>query len=241
MSTTDIDMAGSGNPTYCSGNRPTFQCRVVVFDLDGTLIDTVPDLAAAVDQTLLDLSLQPVGEARVRTWVGNGATKLMERALRHAAGESSVAVQQALDLFFDHYGTELWARSKLCPGVAETLPRLVTRGLHLAVCTNKPTRFVKPLLKHFGIDRFFPVFLGGDDLPVKKPDPSPLLHLAEQLGVSAVNCLVVGDSSNDVEAARAAGMAVAAVSYGYNYCENLGDCDPDVVVDTISELLDLIV
>jgi phosphoglycolate phosphatase len=215
-----------------------FRCRAVIFDLDGTLADTVPDLAVAVDRTLADLALPPAGEERVRTWVGNGAKVLLERALQQAGAPT--LLEQALALFFRHYGSEFTARSRLYPGVGDTLSQLAARGLRLAVCTNKPSRFVRPLLLHFGIERHFAAVAGGDDLPVKKPDPAPLHHLARTLALSSGECLVVGDSRTDVAAARAAGMAVAAVRYGYNHGEPIDDSRPDAAVDAFGELTALI-
>lgn len=216
-----------------------FRCRAVIFDLDGTLADTVPDLAVAVDRTLADLALPAAGEERVRSWVGNGAKVLLERALQHAGGGSS-HLEQGLALFFEHYEREFTARSRLYPGVSATLSQLAGRGLRLAVCTNKPSRFVRPLLAHFGIERHFAAVIGGDDLPVKKPDPAPLQHLARALASSSDDCLVVGDSRTDVAAARAAGMAVAAVRYGYNHGEPIDDSRPDAAVDTFGQLAALI-
>jgi phosphoglycolate phosphatase len=212
----------------------------VIFDLDGTLVDTAPDIAAAVDRALLDLSLPAAGLDRVRGWVGNGAAILLQRALRDAGVDSAEAQERALALFLRHYAEEFTARSQLYPGTAQALAGLAARGQRLAVCTNKPTSFVAPLLRHFGIARHFAFCVGGDDLPEKKPHPAPLLHLARQLGLPAGDCLMVGDSSNDVAAARAAGMAVVAVSYGYNHGAPIRDTHPDAVIDSLLELRSLI-
>ncbi|MDE0856441.1 MAG: phosphoglycolate phosphatase, partial [Nevskia sp.] len=219
---------------------PRFRCRAVLFDLDGTLLDTLPDIAAAVDRTLLGLSLPVAGPLRVRGWVGNGVKLLMERALRHAGADPAATLQPALEAFAAHYAEDYTQRSTLYPGVAATLPALAARGLALAVCTNKPRRFVAPLLDHFGIGSYFSALVSGDTLPRQKPDPAPLLHLAGRLGLPAADCLVVGDSRNDVQAARAAGMAVAAVSYGYNHGEDIRDSHPDAVMATLAELPRLI-
>jgi phosphoglycolate phosphatase len=232
-------MTASANAARHSTGRPQFHCQAILFDLDGTLADTVPDLAVAVDRMLLDLGLRPAGEARVRSWVGNGATRLLQRAL-HDADASAIPIEQALSLFLKHYGYEFAVRSRLYPEVAATLRQLAARGLRLAVCTNKPAKFVRPLLAHFGIEPLFSAIVAGDDLPRKKPDPAPLRHLADQLKVSIAACLMVGDSRNDVEAARAAGMPVAAVSYGYNYGENIRDSNPDLVIDAFGDLANLI-
>jgi phosphoglycolate phosphatase len=219
--------------------RPRFASRAVLFDLDGTLLDTAPDIAAAVDRALLDLGLPAPGLARVRGWVGNGAGVLLGRALRDAGADAALQ-ERALALFLRHYAAEFTARSQAYPGTVTALQTLAARGLRLAVCTNKPTAFVQPLLGHFGIARHFTLSLGADDLPQKKPHPAPLLHIAAAFGLPPAQCLMVGDSVNDVAAARAAGMPVAAVSYGYNHGGPIADTGPDVVIDSLAELPDLI-
>ena len=213
-----------------------FGARLIIFDLDGTLLDSVPDIAAAVDRSLLDLGLPAPGEERVRRWVGNGAPKLLERALHHAGDRSSTTLDRALTLFLEHYGWAFTVRSRLYPGVAEVVARLAAEGRRLAVCTNKPSQFVVPLLEHFGLVGSFSAGIGGDDLPTMKPDPAPLHHLAARFGAVAEDCLVVGDSRTDVEAARAAGMPVVAVSYGYNHGADIRDSAPDATIDSMAQL-----
>ena len=217
-----------------------FRCDAVLFDLDGTLVDSAPDITTAIDATLVALGQAPTGEALVRLWVGNGATRLLERALRHAGIADNARLEAARDLFFEHYAAHLADRSRLYDGVAPALEQLHASGLMLAVCTNKPARFVRPLLEGMRIDRYFSAVLGGDELAQRKPHPAPLLHLAGTLRVAPGRCLMVGDSRNDVEAARAAGMPVIAVSYGYNHGDDVRDCAPDAVVDSLLELLMLL-
>jgi len=219
---------------------PPFRCRAVIFDLDGTLIDTIPDIATAVDRALVDVSRPPIGASLVRSWVGNGAEQLLERAIAHSGAATAGEVSAALALFKKHYADVLTDRSRLYDGVFETLRMLADRGRRLAICSNKPSKFVKPLLDHFRVAQYFAMALGGDDLPQKKPDPAPLLHIAVRFGIPAADCLMVGDSRNDVESARGAGMAVVAVSYGYNYGADIRDSGPDAVIDSIGELLGLI-
>ncbi len=214
--------------------------KTLIFDLDGTLVDTAADIAAAVDQVLAELGRAPAGESKIRTWIGKGAPQLLESALQHSGRASPVELESAALRFAECYSRDFRSRSRLYPGVADTLPRLAARGLQLAVCTNKPGRFVKPLLDHLGIGDFFTVMLGGDALPEKKPHPAPLLHIARQLSTDIGDCLLVGDSSTDIEAARHAGMAVVAVSYGYNHGIDIRDCDPDTVIDSIAELVGLL-
>jgi phosphoglycolate phosphatase len=136
-----------------------------------------------------------------------------------------------------HFNDGFNRQSRLYPGVVEALPMLVARGCRLAICSNRPSHLIKPLLDHLHIGRFFSAWVGGDDLPVKKPHPAPLLHTAEKLALAPNECLVVGDSINDVQSARAAGMAIAAVHYGYNYGEDIRTSKPDRMIDSILELV----
>lgn len=213
--------------------------RLVSFDLDGTLVDSVPDLAVAVDVSLGELGLPPAGEARVRDWVGNGSLKLMERALTFTQGgppgESHLA--RAHEAFLEHYGRDPGARTRLYPGVREALDRLQAGGWILTLVTNKPFAFIQPILAQFGIERYFALCLGGDSLPQKKPDPAPLLHLAAHFGLPPSACLMVGDSRHDVAAGRAAGFRTLAVPYGYNHGEPVRDSRPDALVDSLAELV----
>ncbi|WP_188793242.1 phosphoglycolate phosphatase [Dyella nitratireducens] len=217
--------------------KPAARYKGIIFDLDGTLVDTVPDLAVAVDRTLADLGHAPAGEVRVRDWLGNGASKLVERALRFAGEDVTHVHERALALFMRHFGDEFTRQSRLFHGVVEALPALVVQGCRLAICSNRPSHLIKPLLDHLQIGRFFSVWVGGDDLSVKKPDPAPLWHTAKKLALMPNDCLVVGDSINDVEAARSAGMAVAAVHYGYNYGRDIRTSHPDLVIGSIFELV----
>ena len=199
----------------CAGELP----RLVMFDLDGTLIDSVPDLAEAVDRMLVEMGRAPAGVEKVRDWVGNGARVLVRRALAggldHAAvgeAETEEALARFLDIYADcHHLTALY------PGVHELLEALSTAAVELAVVTNKPERFVAPLLEQVGLGGYFRWIIGGDTLPQQKPDPAALLQVMRLAGVEAAQALFVGDSRNDVLAARAAGVPCIAVSYGYNH------------------------
>jgi len=189
----------------------------VLFDLDGTLVDSAPDLATAVNRTLAELGHAPVAEDTVRVWIGNGARRLVARALagRRDVEADPPGLEAALARFFVHYQECLVDRSRLYPGVREGLARLERLGLPLAVVTNKPERFTAPLLEALDIRAQFRALVGGDTLAVKKPDPAPLEHAAALLGVPARSCLLVGDSRADMEAALAAGMPMVRVPYGY--------------------------
>lgn len=214
----------------------------ILFDLDGTLVDSVPDLAAATDAMLIELGRPPAGEALVREWVGNGAERLVKRALTgEMEGEPSEAdLQRAFPLFMEQYQQHLDGQSRLYPGVQECLAELQDRGLALALVTNKPERFIGPLLAALGIADVFAVVVGGDTLAQRKPHPAPLLHAARQLGVEPAAALMVGDSRNDVVAARRAGMPVVCVPYGYNHGEDIRLTAPDAVVEDLRELVGLL-
>ena len=230
--------------------------RGVAFDLDGTLVDSAPGLTAAVDNALYALELPMAGEERVVTWIGNGADVLIQRALtwarqeraalRAAQGKPSVdhddipqAEQQAIlrKLFDRYYGEVAEEGSFLFPSVADTLGALHAKGLPLALVTNKPTPFVAPILASLDIAKYFTVVIGGDDVKNKKPHPEPLLLVAEKLGLAPADLLFVGDSRNDIQAAKAAGCSSIGLTYGYNYGEPISLSEPDYIFDQFNELL----
>lgn len=217
--------------------------ELVLFDLDGTLIDTVPDLAAAIDAMQFDLGLPPRGEDKVRTWVGNGIERLVKRAL--CDGDDSIEpdpalFQQALQRFMDHYAARPCERSAFYPGVTDCLEHLQQAGYRLACITNKRGRFTDLLLRAIGIYEVFGLIISGDTLPQRKPDPLPLLHATNYFQVDPVRALMVGDSRNDVRAARAASMQVLCVSYGYNCGRDIREERPDFVVNSLAELIELL-
>jgi phosphoglycolate phosphatase len=213
--------------------------RLVMFDLDGTLVDSVPDLAAAVDHMLSLRGRPPAGVERVRDWVGNGAAVLVRRALAnsiHHAGVDDAEADAALQDFLDAYsgGHSL---TTVYAGTAELLTWLAEQGVRMAVVTNKPHRFVAPLLDEVGLGQRFEWLIGGDTLSVQKPDPAALHHVLQQADVKPDNALFIGDSRNDVLAARAAGVRVVAVTYGYNHGEPIAATNPDLLVDSLAELI----
>ncbi|MGH1439195.1 MAG: phosphoglycolate phosphatase [Cellvibrionaceae bacterium] len=226
--------------------------QLVIFDLDGTLIDSVPDLALAIDRTLSELGLPTAGESLVREWVGNGAAKLVERALRFAmpletmsleassseASELNVEAMhaKALGIFFEQYHDCNAQRTVLYPGTLDALLELKTRNITMAIVTNKPKEFVPPILSALNIAHYFDFVLGGDELDNKKPHPQPLLYCMSELGFEASQTLMVGDSRNDIESARAADVLVAAVNYGYNHGRPIEDENPDYVLSDLREL-----
>lgn len=212
--------------------------KLVMFDLDGTLIDSVPDLAAATDQMLVQLGRAPAGMDKVRNWVGNGAPVLVRRALADGIDHQAITAEQeaeALAIFMQVYGTGD-SLTTLYPGVLETLQSLKVLGLKLALITNKPEKFIPELLAQTHMAEYFDWVVGGDTLPQKKPDPAGLLWVMQQAQVTAQQCLFVGDSRNDVLAAHAAGVACIAVTYGYNYGQPISAENPALVVDDLREL-----
>jgi phosphoglycolate phosphatase len=213
--------------------------RLVMFDLDGTLIDSVPDLAAAVDNMLLELGRQPAGIDAVREWVGNGVHLLVRRALANhidAENVDEVEAAHALELFNGFYaqGHEL---TVVYPGVRDTLKWLNKQGVEMALITNKPERFVAPLLDQMKIGRYFKWIIGGDTLPQKKPDPAALFFVMKMANIPASQSLFVGDSRSDVQAAKAAGVKCVALSYGYNHGRPIAEESPALVIDDLRKLI----
>ncbi|AZZ43969.1 phosphoglycolate phosphatase [Stutzerimonas zhaodongensis] len=213
--------------------------RLVMFDLDGTLMDSVPDLAAAVDKMLMLLGREPAGIARVRDWVGNGSKVLVRRALAGKLQHDGVAdelADEALALFMQAYsgGHEL---TTVYPGVRECLDWLRERDVKLSIITNKPAQFIEPLLEEKGLAGYFQWLVGGDTLPQQKPDPAALLWVMSQAGVAPDASLFVGDSRNDVRAAKAAAVPCVALTYGYNHGEPIANEEPTLVLDDLRELV----
>lgn len=212
--------------------------EALLFDLDGTLIDSVPDLASAVDHTLKSADLPVAGEALVRGWVGNGARKLLARALEHCCGRVDEAeLDSLLPVFFEVYEQCCAEHTVAYAGVETALQHWHQAGIRLACVTNKPERFALKIIRHFAWAEWMPVVLGGDSLAQKKPSPEPLWEACRRLGVAPTGAIMVGDSVNDVQAARAAGMPVIAVPYGYNYGSDIREARPDLVVSQLDELL----
>jgi phosphoglycolate phosphatase len=216
--------------------------RMVLIDVDGTLVDSVPDLAYCVDEMMRRLGREPHGAAAVRNWVGNGVERLVRRALiGRLDGEPDDAdFQQAYPIFLDLYAENTSQRSMLYPGVAEGLDYLESQGYALGCVTNKAAQFTLPLLRDLGVHDRFGIVVCGDTLSVKKPDPQPLLHAAAHFGVAPADSLMLGDSKSDVAAARAAGFQVICMSYGYNHGEDIRAYAPDAVIDSMAELPRLI-
>ncbi len=211
---------------------------MILIDLDGTLVDSVPDLAFSVDAMMEALGLPRRGEPAVRNWVGNGVERLVQRALANDLdGEADPGLfARALPVFMRIYRENTSQRSRLYPGVREGLDGLQAAGFRLGCVTNKAEQFTLPLLRDKGILDRFALVVSGDTLERKKPDPAPLLHAAAQLGVTPAESLMVGDSRSDVKAARAAGFRIVCMSYGYNHGADIRDEGPDAVLDRLDAL-----
>ena len=218
--------------------------EAILFDLDGTLINSGPDLALAVNHMLKTLERDTFSEDVIHGWVGNGAKTLVDRALsgQRIIDENldALLAAKALNIFLAFYAQNLCVATVTYPNVSSTLKALKAKGYRLAIVTNKPYDFVDPILDGLGLDGLFELILGGDSLPQKKPDPAPLLHVCRTLDVNVEQCVMVGDSKNDLLAAKASGMQSAGVTYGYNYGEDIGIHNPTVIMDDFSELLELL-
>jgi phosphoglycolate phosphatase len=215
---------------------------MILIDLDGTLVDSVPDLAYCVDAMMARLGRPPHGEARVRNWVGNGVERLVRRSLiGQLEGEPDEAdFQRAYPIFLELYRDNTSKRSQLFPGIRAGLDWLQAAGYPLGCVTNKAAQFTEPLLRDLGVRDYFEIVISGDTLPRSKPDPLPLLHAAAHFGAEPAEALMIGDSISDVKAARAAGFTIFCMSYGYNHGQDIRDYHPDAVLDSLTEVQGLL-
>ncbi|MGB5474743.1 MAG: phosphoglycolate phosphatase [Gammaproteobacteria bacterium] len=216
--------------------------EMILIDVDGTLVDSVPDLAYCVDAMMDRLGRPACGEVRVRDWVGNGVERLVRRALvGQLDGEPPEAdFERAYPLFLELYAENTSKRSCLYPGVREGIDLLKSAGYQLGCVTNKAAQFTEPLLKDLGVFEDFAIVISGDTLANKKPDPEPLLHAAAFFGCQPGDALMIGDSVSDVAAARAAGFKIVCMSYGYNHGVDIHDAHPDAVIDSLTEIYPLL-
>jgi len=225
-----------------SAARLPIPVRAIAIDLDGTMLDTVEDLSIAVNHTLDELKLPALDLGLVRTFVGKGLANLVGRSVTAALGREADGefIARALPLYEAHYERVNGKTTTVYPGVREGLDRLAGAGFPLACITNKSQRFTGPLLERIGFARYFSLVVCGDSLAKRKPDPLPLTHAAEHFGVAPGEMLMIGDSINDAQAARAAGCPVFCVSYGYNEGADVRTLDVDAIVATLVEAADLV-
>ena len=214
----------------------------ILFDLDGTLVDSAPDIGNAANSTLVSLGMPPVEKDRVAGWIGNGIPKLVKRALTgDFDGEPDPALfAKALPIFMAHYERDVCVDSYLYAGVAHTLNQLHDAGFILGVITNKAASCTLPLLNQIGIDEYFTTIVSGDTCQNKKPDPEPVLFGLEEMGLAASDCILVGDSAHDLHAASNAGLPAIAVSYGYNQGVDLSTLSPAAMVDHFGDIAPLV-
>ncbi|MCI1015810.1 phosphoglycolate phosphatase [Herbaspirillum sp. C7C2] len=211
--------------------------KAAIIDLDGTMLDTAADFHVAVNRMRAELGLTPLSQETIVNFVGKGTENLIRRVLAvdYAEDEAAQYFQQALDAYTEQYLAINGDYSSLYPGVLEGLQAMREKGLRLACVTNKPLAFAVPLLEKKGLSGFFEIVYGGDSFPRKKPDPMPLLQVCEDFALTPAQVVAIGDSSNDAQAARAAGCRVLNVPYGYNHGESIHDVDSDGIVSTLVE------
>lgn len=218
--------------------------KLIAFDLDGTLLHSVPDLTIGVDAAVQALGYPAVTEEQVSEWVGNGVEILLSRAICRSLTVSSnldrEELAKATDVFNQAYANSGHKSSYLYPTVKETLEKLFADGFKLAVVTNKPSTFVPEILQQHEIEHLFVDVIGGEDFPVRKPDPIALNWLLEKHQLSSAEMLMVGDSKHDIQAAKNAHCQSFALTYGYNHGEPISDYHPDYVADKMADLLTLL-
>lgn len=217
--------------------------KLIGFDLDGTLVNSLPDLALSLNSAFAEVGLPQAPEELVLTWIGNGADILFTRGMAWTGRANEFSEEELAQIkrrFGHFYGENVCNISQLYPNVKETLEALKAQGYILAVVTNKPTKHVLPVLKAFEIDHLFSEALGGQSLPAIKPHPAPLYYLCGKFGLYPHEMLFVGDSKNDILAAKAAGSKSVGLTYGYNYNIPISESEPDYVCEDFAEILEII-
>ncbi len=214
-----------------------FDVDAVLFDLDGTLLDTLPDLFVAANAMLVELGHAPRTLEEIRRFVGKGIPNLVLRCLTDDREVEPALAETALPVYRRHYGAVNGDATRIYDGVEPTLEKFKSQGLRLGCVTNKAHAFTLPLLERVGLAHYFDVIVSGDTLPQKKPDPAPLVHASETIGVPPERVIMIGDSANDAQAAQAAGMPVLLLTYGYSEGRPVDTIECDGVVSTFPELL----
>ena len=213
--------------------------ELLIFDFDGTLINSIPDLTLAINKMLSHYNLLPLTVKQVTPFIGNGAKPLVKRALEHSMRNQKIStalLEESFEIYFLAYREVTCDETYMYPGVLETLTYLNKEGYKMVICTNKPFSFIEPILDKLSIKQFFKCWIGEDSLAEKKPNAAPLFHLANEMNTIVEKCIMIGDSKNDILAAQNSGMENIGVSYGYNYNENIADYNPTIVVDSFVDL-----
>lgn len=224
--------------TFAFALNTSLNVKLVLFDLDGTLVHTAPDLAYAANLMLRELGRPEQPYDRIVDWIGSGMGRLVKRALTGKMnGEPAPEVfERGLAGFKQHYGEILTRYSRAVPGAVEVLDALAAGGFALGCVTNKPHAFARPLLDRLGLSKHMCIIVAGDTVAARKPDPLPVQYACEQVGVAAARAVMIGDSSSDMLAARAASVHSIAVTYGYNHGQDMREFEPDFVVDSLAEV-----
>ncbi len=221
----------------------TQQFKLIGFDLDGTLVNSLPDLALSLNSAFAEVGLPQAPEELVLTWIGNGSDVLFAKGMEWTGKADEFSQEELAQIkrrFGYFYGENVCNISKLYPNVKETLEALKAQGYILVVVTNKPTKHVLPVLQAFKIDHLFSEALGGQSLPQIKPHPAPLYYLCGKFGLYPHEMLFVGDSKNDILAAKAAGCKSVGLTYGYNYNIPISESEPDYVCEDFAEILKIV-
>ena len=216
-----------------------YPLQALIFDLDGTLVDSAEDLRAALNQLLGGIGLRPIEANEIKDMIGDGVLKLVQRALAAAHGDPR-QTDALLPRFLEIYQANSANLTRCYPAVLETLDLLHGNGFRLAVVTNKPVFAANRILEALSLTEFFPVVIGGDSVRQRKPHPAPLLEAVRRLGVDVSQSLMVGDNIHDVEAAHAAGMRCVAVTYGYHH-RPPSEFNADRLIDHFGDLLPLVI
>lgn len=220
-----------------------FNPKVIMIDVEGTIVNSIPDLAYCIDEMMQYLgSKDKCGEKKLIKWIGYGIPKFVEMVLIENLGYKPDAnyQQKAEAVFRDFYAQNITKKSVLYDGVVEAFDYMKDSGYIITCITNKPHKFTIPLLKGLDIFKYFEIVISGDTLPRRKPDPLPILHIADNFKISAKDCLMLGDSTVDIKTAKAAGSSVICVSYGYGNYNDIVNANPDLIIESMSELSEYI-